>query len=497
MTEIIQLLLSAVTSLALMAGMLLTWGDELPNLFRREPIPIGLAIATLGLVKLQPGLILTLVSGIILFIIIYNRLDIGLTLTIFWAPFFLFPVQLYTFVFPLAEITLLLTALAWFIRGIAAWGQYRQINFSHVPLLTTDILIRRIKPLDWCVIAWLALGLIALTWSEQRPPAITEFRTMILEPVLFYTIWRTTISDHKVLRRLLDTMLLAGFLVAVIGLGQFLQGQAIITAEGGVRRLASVYGSPNNVGLFLGRCFPFVLAFCFVKTDRIRRIAAAVCLAAMGVAIILSQSVGAIIIGVPIASIIVVMLIWGKRARWALILMTVTTIVVFLISLQSARFARVLEFDTGTNFFRIRAWQSAVNMIRDHPITGLGLDQFLYAFRGHYIMPDAWQEPNLSHPHNIVLDFWIRLGIFGVILLLGTLATFFRLTRKLYQRYRNSPHVLDFAFLVGSIGSMVNLLAHGLIDNSVYVQDLAYVFVLLLAVIVHYSNTGAIDATPL
>ena len=55
-------------------------------------------------------------------------------------------------------------------------------------------------------------------------------------------------------------------------------------------------------------------------------------------------------------------------------------------------------------------------MIHDHPITGLGLDQFLYAYRGRYILPDAWQEPNLSHPHNILLDFWVRLGIFGVLL---------------------------------------------------------------------------------
>ena len=43
------------------------------------------------------------------------------------------------------------------------------------------------------------------------------------------------------------------------------------------------------------------------------------------------------------------------------------------------------------------------------------------------------------------------------------------------------------------MGSMINLLAHGLVDNSVFVNDLAYVFVLLLGII---SNIRAIDDNP-
>jgi hypothetical protein len=39
---------------------------------------------------------------------------------------------------------------------------------------------------------------------------------------------------------------------------------------------------------------------------------------------------------------------------------------------------------------------------------------------------------------------------------------------------------VTFALLVGMIGSMMNLLAHGLVDNSVFVNDLTYVFMLLL-----------------
>src|SRR5690606_14555955 len=102
---------------------------------------------------------------------------------------------------------------------------------------------------------------------------------------------------------IVDILLLSGFIVAVIGLWQFGQGEAVITAEAGARRLASVYGSPNNVGLFLGRCLPFALAFVIAPLSRSRRLLSGIFVGVISLAILLSQSVGAIFIGVP-ASII-------------------------------------------------------------------------------------------------------------------------------------------------------------------------------------------------
>jgi O-antigen ligase len=305
---------------------------------------------------------------------------------------------------------------------------------------------------------------------------------------LFYAIFRTIRLDRKIILRLVDTLILAGFAVALIGLIMFVQGQSVITAEAGARRLASVYGSPNNVGLFLGRCIPFALAFLVIPLDNRRRILSAISLGVMGLAAILSQSVGALFVGIPAAVVTVLLLAWRKRSRWLLVGIMIFIVLAFILSLQSARFARVLDFTSGTNFFRLRVWQSAINLIQDYPLTGVGLDQFLYAFRGHYILPDAWQEPNLSHPHNFVLDFWVRLGILGVVIFAWLQIAFWQRIRQVFQKLRQG-NPLFLAVTIGTIGSMVNLLAHGLIDNSVYVQDLAYIFVLLLAL----SNVRAID----
>jgi O-antigen ligase len=140
-----------------------------------------------------------------------------------------------------------------------------------------------------------------------------------------------------------------------------------------------------------------------------------------------------------------------------------------------------MDLTSGTNFFRLRIWESSVDIIRDNPITGLGLDQFLYAFRGHYIRPDAIFDPDLSHPHNIILDFWIRLGIGGLLLIITLLFNFWQRILAAYSRISSDDKVWR-VLTIGTMGSMAALMVHGLIDNSIFVDDVVYVFMLLMAI---------------
>ena len=436
-----QIAVSIVTSFALMVAMLLTWSDAVPSLFRREPVQFVLALLSAGLIYIEPHLVVMLVALLALFIIIYNRLELGLLLTILYAPFFLFPVNLYRFAFPMSELLILITSAAGLLKLLATWGRIRQSNID----LPSVSVFSRLNPLDYALIAWLLLGAFSLLWAEHAREAVTEFRTLMFEPALFYLLLRAVARDRLMLLRLTDALLLAGFLVAVIGLYQFARGEAIITAEEGARRLASVYGSPNNVGLFLGRCIPFLIAFAVLPLDKNRRIFAVILLIVLLAAIVLSQSAGALLLGVPISVGMVLLLALGKRGLIVVIGLAALGIAALTLALRSARFARILDFSEGTSFFRLRVWQSALQMILDHPITGLGLDQFLYAYRGRYIMPDAWQEPNLSHPHNFLLDFWLRLGILGLIVFFWIQAIFWRQSIHLYRITRKAvtPRPVD------------------------------------------------------
>jgi O-antigen ligase len=116
-------------------------------------------------------------------------------------------------------------------------------------------------------------------------------------------------------------------------------------------------------------------------------------------------------------------------------------------------------------------------MIRDHPLLGVGLDNFLYAYRGRYILPTAWQEPDLSHPHNFLLDHMARLGVLGAVAGIWIQAAFWRMTLPL--RKLRDPD--GRALALGLMGSVADMLAHGLVDHSFFLIDLAFAFFLILA----------------
>ena len=452
-----QLSLALVTSLGSMVA-LLEHVSQNASLLRREPVQYGLGLLLSGgMVFFDLPLLVALLFGGCLFLLILIRLELGISLVLLWLPFFLFPVELYRFAFPMAELVLLLTSGVWLIRLLAGRLAWRT----------------KLSPLDGLVLLWLLIGTFALTWSADQRVASTDWRVMFVEPALFYAILRTGVSDTAMQRRLTYMLIAAAVLMSVIGLGQFCLGQAVITAEGGTYRLAGVYGSPNNVALFITRVLPFVLFYAWKGRGAWRWVSLA-CAFVLTITLLLTQSVGGILIGAPVGVAILLMLCDYRRARTLLLLgLLVTAAALFVLPNVSPRFAKLIDLSEGTNFIRVRMWESAWQMVQDAPLTGVGLDQFLYAFRADYVKPDAIWDADLSHPHNIVFDFWLRLGVLGLFLLL--LLSIF-LVKELRHALREKQHkdAIPIAAVCGA------LLAYGMIDNSVFVNDLVLIMMLLL-----------------
>ena len=87
--------------------------------------------------------------------------------------------------------------------------------------------------------------------------------------------------------------------------------------------------------------------------------------------------------------------------------------------------------------------------------------------------------------------FWTRLGLAGIIIFLMLQGAFWKKIKILLTQFRENP--LYLALIIGLAGSMIDLIAHGLIDNSIFVLDLAYIFMLLVGSI---ANLGNQDSNP-
>jgi O-antigen ligase len=149
-----------------------------------------------------------------------------------------------------------------------------------------------------------------------------------------------------------------------------------------------------------------------------------------------------------------------------------------LLLLSVPALAERLDIGGATSVFRVQLWQASANMVADHPVLGVGLDNFLYAYRGRYIFDGAWQEPNLNHPHNLILDFATRLGLLG---LMAGGWLLFSLARTLWGLRPRVPAGWQ-PVVVGLGAAFADMVAHGLVDHSFFLVDLAFAFFLFLGV---------------
>ena len=432
--------------------------DSLHPIVRVQiPLPVFLALAILWFVS--PPLV-SLIALPFWLLVFYFWPEAGLASFVFVTPFFLLPKNLVVKnVFP-QELALALATLGVIIRFWKDFGI-------------------RLNRLDWAVVALVALGALSLTWAENFGVASYEFRRVLAEPALFYVLILLAQREKpRTLTLLTDALVAGAFLVSLVGISQFFLGD-VITAEG-VRRVRAFYGSPNNLALFLGRLVPITLAVAIAGSAPRRWLYLVAGVFILG-ALYLTFSRGALFLGIP-AAILFILFLRGRKALALAVIFAIFFALAILPWLWTARFSSVLDLESGTGFFRLKLWQASLNMLKDSPILGVGLDNFLYQYRTRYVLPEAWQEFNLSHPHNILLDWWTRLGIGGPIILGWIVWEFFKAG---FRQYRSKGEGEEKAFILGFMGAMVETIAHGFVDQSFFLPDLAVVFMLTLSWIRH------------
>ncbi|UCC65198.1 MAG: ubiquinone/menaquinone biosynthesis methyltransferase, partial [Anaerolineae bacterium] len=420
-----------------------------------------------------PVLPLSLIALLLLALLVFLRPDHGLALVAFGIPFFLRPKPLAGKAFSLVEIVTLLCFAAWAARAIRG-----ALSAVHRPGAAVSAAVGRLRSTDMAVAFLVGLGALSLAWADNFGVASREFRVVVVESGLFYLLLRAEAGQRgeRLYLLVVDALVAGAVVVSGLGLWQFLVSGDVIAAEG-VRRVRALYGSPNNLALFLERIVPLLVALAFWGRNRWRRWLYALALLPACAATFLTFSKGALFLGLP-ASLLFLGLVRGRRALALAVVALAVLALALLPFLRTERLASTFDLQAGTAFFRLKLWQSSLNLLRQHPLTGVGLDNFLYAYRTRYVLPAASHELNQSHPHNVVLDFWTRLGLGGVVALFWLLVAFFAAGLR---RYRRLPDGDDRALVLGLLASVVAALAHGLIDQTFFLVDLAFVFMLALA----------------
>ncbi len=499
----------------------------------------GLLLVATGFYMVAPTLTLSLLALGLMAIIVFYRLDWGLVAVMAALPFVALPKRLGGWQFNLVETYVVLSALSWGARlvvgTVVAAAEPEKARWSERVHRAVAHLVGTLRPrtlLDVLVLVLVFVGAWAALGARYQDVAWREYRWVMVEPVLFYwmvrTRWQAHIRRHAeevarttrswVRRRALflaweqdipafSARLVNGFLwgagMAVLVGGIFLVLRPESAYAEGVWRLRGVYGSPNNMALILGRGVALALALAFLlpypwgkgdedgaERDRpgawprvLPFLSVRQGYAVMAVLLLLGLvgtfSRGALLVGLPVTFLFLGWVVEPRWRRW-LVVGGVLVLLVQVPLLATERF-RTLFTGSGTLALRVALWTSSLRMVRDFPWRGVGPDNFLYYFRETYLPYRGYPEPHLSHPHNVVLHFWLALGVPGLVWVLGTLWVLARRGRWLLSTLR-APSA-SRALVVGSLGMTVYGVAHGLVDQSFLLPDLMILFLFGVAVV--------------
>jgi O-antigen ligase len=412
--------------------------------------------------------------------------------------------------FSITEIALLIcagVALSQFLLQRGNWRYY----------LSWRELLDRLGPFAIPITVFVLAAGISVFIAFSRKVALRAFREEVFEPVLYVFLAMFCLRTRQDVARLLLAMLLAGLVVALLGIAQyfFFRSQLVLESDG-IRRVHAMYGSANSIGLFFDYVLPIGLALILVrrwtKTNIWRSkwglIGAILICLLMLLVLYLSQSRGAWI-AIGVAFIFILALSNRNRKGWLVggligILVLGAIVIVFhepILNFFIAGHQNINGISTLTK--RLFLWLSALRMIRDHIWFGVGMENWLCyysqnkvcsnpALVHHYwilrspftgVSTGLQDEPTLSHPHNIFLHVWVSMGLFGLLAFISVLSLFFWLFVRIliYLHNKKTEHDTSLWWMTIGVGAaMFAGVIQGQVDSSFLAQDLSFCFWMLV-----------------
>jgi putative inorganic carbon (HCO3(-)) transporter len=334
-----------------------------------------------------------------------------------------------------------------------------------IPLYAIRLIIdRRLwhrSPLDLLLAGFLLLGVVNVIAAPH-----TGGLFMLGRPVMGILL-AGVLADRLVRAKTLREPLLAtGVLSLLIGLAALLASQWTIKSSPFsfiVERLPTaraLFDYDGLIGTFIGGGFnvneiagamvwlaPLMAALALtawgLRTptpfDRALRLLASAVFCLLWLALFLGQSRFAIFGALPALAVIVALLSPSPRWRW-LGLLTVAAFTLLQLLLLANVFGpereRLQQRDEDSIIGRLLIWDSAAQIIRDHPLTGAGMNMYRSApVRARYPVP-GYEIRVLPHAHNELLQIGTDLGVPGMLIFIGWHGV---LAIMLWSAWRRSP----------------------------------------------------------
>lgn len=326
------------------------------------------------------------------------------------------------------------------------------------------------------IFIWLLLSLVAWFFN----PTIKSFglwRAYFLEPVLFFVVLLSSLKSTKDYIFIVKALAMLIFWLAIFAIVQNFTGSNLPAAydHPNVKRLTAVFSYPNALSLLSAALSGFLLAYYFFWQKKWEYLL----LGLLGLFLSWwSVSQGALA-GIATAfGLLVLSHIYQtlKNIRQRILFVGLGILLLaFFLNSNIARsfyqqlFQPTLDLQASSLEIRSSQWQETGLLLRDHWFTGAGLGAYQLRLIPYH--QTAWLEIFL-YPHNIFLNFWVELGLLGLLVFCIILFFIFQELKFLFL----NKHKLAWPLLI----LWVIWLVHGLVDVPYFKNDLSLLFFIFL-----------------
>lgn len=255
---------------------------------------------------------------------------------------------------------------------------------------------------------------------------------------------------------------------------------AIWQWQNGVYRAGGFFTNPAILGKYLTMIIPVLFVQAVYNREN-RYIFLPVLILSL-FELVLNQMRGAWI-ALGITGIAGCVLMRAHRKQIVIFMSAVLIILVLSFSLTpqlTTRLYSILDMQNESNAERILIWSSAVQMVKDHPITGIGLGNFRSEYVAKYMSPLA--KLQVPHAHNTVLHMLVETGLIGA---MAFLYMFYMLFRTFFTGVNSSDTWKSSMSITGV-----------LLTAAVFLEGMtAYMFSTSVTTMLFWFVTGVIYAS--
>lgn len=442
-------------------------------------------------------IIVIFISLIIFAIISYKRLSFGLAIIALLLPSYLIRFKIGFVPFTFLEGMILTLFLVWIVKKI-----------SHQKLLASlKEIFYKLKGSKFFlpILIFLLASIVSIFISPNQIAALGIWKAYFLEPLILFVVLIDAIKEKKEINLILGSLGLSGIFVSAFAIFQYFTGSAVPPSYWQEKRVTSVYGYPAALGLYVT---PILAIFLGIIIEKIKNqksclpslpqagrqakikitiqnlkfnlLFVAIFCVTMILALTLSQTQGA---WVGVLAALFFMLMFTKYRRWVILSTIIIIFLIFLIPQTRDYVLPILTFNDVSGDVRLALWQGTWKMIKANPIFGAGLAGFPVLYEQY---KEAKHVEFLPYPHNIIFNFWVEVGLLGLIAFLWLVINFFRQGVKTNSRLKTQ----DSKLIIPLLGSMISILIYGLVDVPYFKNDLSCLFWIQIALIIIIATTN-------